>query len=259
MIRWTGTLFLVISVLTVISISIAVAQTRKDCDISQGFIEANHLFNQGKFKEAASLYELAIKKVKNGELYYNLGNAYLKLGKLGKAILNYRNAYLYTPRSEDLKANINYARQLTRDKIEKKERYSVLNTVCFWYRAFSLRELFFGFLIVNGLFWTLALFRIWFRNEFLYWSLLSSFILFIITGSTLGTKIYNTFFVKEGVVTTKELGVRAGNGPNNTVLFYLHDGTECKILNGDGGWLKIELADGKKGWVQKKFVGIVGG
>mgnify|MGYP000179699741 CR=1 FL=1 len=250
--------FVFITVLIVTPSFDATSQDKGDFDFSRTFLEANRLFNQGKYEEAASLYELLTTKIENGDIYYNLGNAYLKSGRLGEAILSYRNAQIYMPRNEDLKANIEYARQLTKDKIEKKTGYSLLNTICFWYDDFNLREVFFSFLIANGIFWTIALLRIWFRNEFFYWSFLVSFIFLIVIGLTLGAKIYNTFYSKEGVITNKEVAVRSGNGLNNTVLFYLHEGAEFKLLSRNGSWIKIELPDGKKGWVQRKFVGIVG-
>ena len=221
-------------------------------------MEANHLFNQGNYEEAAALYERITARVRNGQLFYNLGNAYLKLGKVGGAILNYRNARAYSPRDQDLRANLKFARQLTKDKIEQKTGSSIIRTICFWYDTFNQRELLLALLITNGLFWTLALLRIWFRNEFLSWSFLASFVLLIVVGTTLGANVYHTMLSKQGVVTTNELAVRAGNGPNNTVLFYLHEGAEFRISDRNTGWLRIELADGKKGWVQKKFVGIVG-
>jgi len=247
-----------VSILTLLPSSKAIGKTTEDYDISKAFIEANHLFSQGKYEKAASLYERITARVRNGQLFYNLGNAYLKSGNVGEAILNYRNAQAYSPRDQDLRANLKFARQLTKDKIEQKTGSSIIRTICFWYDTFNQRELLLALLIINGLFWTLALLRIWFRNELLSWSFLASFVLLIVVGATLGANVYHTILSKQGVVTTNELAVRAGNGPNNTVLFYLHEGAEFRISDRNTGWLRIELADGKKGWVQRKFVGIVG-
>jgi len=247
-----------LSILTLLSSSRALSKTADDYTDSKAFIEANHLFSEGNYEEAVSLYEGITARVRNGQLFYNLGNAYLKLGKAGEAILSYRNAHAYSPRDQDLRANLKFARQLTKDKIEQKTGSSIIRTICFWYDSFDQRELLLALLIINGLFWSLALLRVWFRSEVLYWSCLASFVLLIVVGATLGTNVYHTILNKDGVVTTNELAVRAGNGPNNTVLFYLHEGAEFRITDRNTGWLRIELADGKKGWVQKKFVGIVG-
>ncbi|MBW1839460.1 MAG: SH3 domain-containing protein, partial [Deltaproteobacteria bacterium] len=34
-----------------------------------------------------------------------------------------------------------------------------------------------------------------------------------------------------------------------------HDGAEFKIIKQDEGWIKIELKDGKRGWVESKWIG----
>jgi len=251
-------LIIVVSILTLVPRSGVMSQATENYDASKSFIEANHLFSQGNYEEAASLYEKITTSIKNGQLYYNLGNAYLKLGKVGAAILSYRNAQAYSPRDQDLRANLRFARQLTKDKIDPKSGGSIIRTICFWYDAFNQRELLLALLVINGLFWAVALLRIWFRHELLYWSCLASFVLLIIIGATLSAQAYQTKFRKEAVVTTAQLAVRAGNGLNNTVLFYLHEGTEFRITGRNTGWVRIELPDGKIGWVQTKFVGIVG-
>ena len=197
--------------LPLLSNSRAICQTTEDYDISKAFIEANHLFNEGNYQEAASLYEKITARVKNGQLFYNLGNAHLKRGKVGEAILNYRNALAYAPRDRDVRGNLAFARQLAKDKIEQKSGGTIIRTICFWYDAFNQRELLLMLLVINGLFWTLALLRIWFRNEFLYWSFLASFALLIVAGATLSANVYHTRFSREGVVTTTELSVRSGN------------------------------------------------
>ncbi len=47
----------------------------------------------GKFEQAVSLYEQLLESgFINGQIYYNLGNAYYRLGMPGKSILYYRRA-----------------------------------------------------------------------------------------------------------------------------------------------------------------------
>jgi tetratricopeptide (TPR) repeat protein len=49
---------------------------------------ANKLYEQNKFAEARDAYETILRNgYSNGELYYNLGNAYYKSGNIAKAIL----------------------------------------------------------------------------------------------------------------------------------------------------------------------------
>src|SRR5947207_862891 len=80
-------------------------------DVSTAFDQANKLFEEGKFTEAAVAYE---KMLGNGQaspaLYFNLGNALFKAGQVGRAVLNYRLAGQLAPRDPDIRANLKFAR-----------------------------------------------------------------------------------------------------------------------------------------------------
>ena len=220
------------------------------------FMEANKYHKEEKYEKAAMLYENLIRSgMTNGEIYYNLGNSYFKMGMLGKAILNYRLAELYLPRDEDIKANIGYARQLTKDRIEEKQFLPFLKEFCFWYSKLNIKELLIVFLLFNGLFWALATIRIFWKREYQNLILLINLALVLVLGCSLALKLYNCTHKTGGVVLAKEITVRAGNGINNTALFQLHDGAEFKIIEQDGDWFKVELGDSKRGWVQSKYVG----
>ncbi len=55
--------------------------------------EANGLYQKNNFSEAAQIYQKLVDEGYEGTaLYYNLGNAYYRLNKIGYAILNYERA-----------------------------------------------------------------------------------------------------------------------------------------------------------------------
>ena len=75
-------------------------------------------YRQEQYGDAVEIYEGVIKD--NGatmQLYYNLGNAYFRLGNKGKAILNYERALKLDPLDEDTKANLEYMVSLTEDEV----------------------------------------------------------------------------------------------------------------------------------------------
>jgi len=225
-------------------------------DAATLFMEAHTYYNEEKYDQAASLYEeLTQSGIRNGEIYYNLGNSYFKMGMLGKAILSYRLAELHLPRDEDLKANLSYARQLTKDRIEEKQFLPFIKEFCFWYSKLNLKELIIVFLIAHGIFWIVAIIRTFWKKEYQNLILLVNLVLVVILGCSLTLKIYNHSYNIEGIVLTKEITVRSGNGFHNTALFQLHDGAEFKIIKQDGDWMKIELKDGKRGWLESRWVG----
>ena len=83
-------------------------------------VEVNQLYESGVYDLAAQNYQMLIDAgIDDGAVYYNLGNAYFKLGDLGRAILNYKRAERLLPRDQDVDANLQLARAQTRDRLEQ--------------------------------------------------------------------------------------------------------------------------------------------
>jgi hypothetical protein len=224
-------------------------------DASHIFLKANQAYKDGEFNKAAALYEQLLKLgISNGSMFYNLGNACLKTGSIGKALANYRKAELFMPRDEDLLANIQYAQQQTTDKIEGREPYAGLKNFCFWYGKLSVRELAIVFLVFNVLLWGTAILRLFYHGDYLGIVLYVLLFLTVLMGISAATKMYTFYSMHSGVVIAKEITVRSGSSANDTALFQLHEGTEFEWLEKNDGWVKIKLRDGKKGWVQKETV-----
>jgi tetratricopeptide (TPR) repeat protein len=52
------------------------------------FLAANQAYKEGRYEQAAALYEnLLALEIINGNIFYNLGNSYLKAGKIGRRFL----------------------------------------------------------------------------------------------------------------------------------------------------------------------------
>jgi len=227
-------------------------------DTAQLFLEANKAYRGAAFQEAAVLYEKILAAgTANGDIFYNLGNAYLKTNRPGKAILSYLQARVFMPRDEDLTTNLAYARGLIRDKLECREFVVFLNDFCFWYSKLNSVELTALFLIVNFFLWAVLTLKLYVKREFLTIAFSVLLFLAVVSGGSLGMKIYTFHFQYRGVVVAEEIMVRSGNSINDTVLFKLHEGTEFSWLQEKEGWVKLRLCDGKRGWAQKGVVGKV--
>src|SRR5712671_6073714 len=80
-------------------------------DLATAFDQANKLYEEGKFTEAAAAYETMLGGGRaSPALYFNLGNALFKAGQVGRAVLNYRLAEQLAPRDPDIRANLKFAR-----------------------------------------------------------------------------------------------------------------------------------------------------
>jgi tetratricopeptide (TPR) repeat protein len=224
-------------------------------DPSHLFLAANQAYKEGRYDQAAALYEnLLALEIINGSLCYNLGNSYLKAGKIGKALVNYRRAELFMPRNEDLQANIQYALQQTIDKIEGRDPYSYVKSFCFWYSRLTSKELIVIFLIANIGLWGIALVQLFKIQQYLWPALYVFIASAILFGASAAIKLYSFYYKPGGVVIAREITVRSGGSINDTALFGLHEGAEFDWLDESDGWIKIQLRDGKKGWVQKETV-----
>ncbi|MCB0570031.1 MAG: tetratricopeptide repeat protein, partial [Phaeodactylibacter sp.] len=80
--------------------------------------EANQAFLDKNFEEAIGLYESILQDGYYAPgLYYNLGNAYFRVGKLGKAILHYERALKWSPDDEQVLQNLEIARSQLKDDL----------------------------------------------------------------------------------------------------------------------------------------------
>ncbi len=220
-------------------------------DATELLLQASRAYKQGSYVEAVRQYEdIAALGISNGRLYYNLGNAYMREGQPGRALLNYRRAELRMPRSDDLRSNIQYVLAQARDSIECQGYSETLRDICFWYGRMSAAEIFWTALAFNALFWLLLLARSFYRREAL--TIILGIILFlsVISGVSAAVKHYSVAVEPRGVVVVPEALVRSGTSLNDTVLFKLHEAAELVMEVERDQWVLVSLCDGKKGWVQ---------
>ncbi|MGA1871614.1 MAG: tetratricopeptide repeat protein [bacterium] len=223
------------------------------------FLKASHYYKNKEYEKAATLYKDLIftRGIKNGGLYYNLGNCYVRMGEIGYALLYYRIAERYMPRDEDLKYNINYVIDQRKDKIEIKDKGMLLSPLFFWYHYFNLKELGYIFISINCVLGIICIVMLYKKNDFIHWLRLVTLFFVLLFFISFSVKAYSQYYIKKGVVVSPEINVRSGKGSHNSVLFKLHKAAECRILNKEDEWIKIKLSDNKLGWVDKNVMGIV--
>ncbi len=227
--------------------------------------EASAAFNRGKelersdplsageaFAEAVSRYEALVDAgVRNGRLFYNLGNAELQRGRVGAAILNYRRAQELIPGDRRLRENLRFARELCRTQIPPRGSSEFVRTLFFLHYQTSVRTRFTAGLVCYVLFWLTLILRVYAPRAPL--RALAGVLAAAWVG--LGVSVFLDWQVEgrrpAGVVLADELIARKGNGETYDPKFQepLHEGTEFVVLESRGHWLLIELADGKTGWI----------
>jgi tetratricopeptide (TPR) repeat protein len=220
------------------------------------FVRANQAFKEGQYQKAVDGYEQLIQSGhQNGHLYYNLGNAYFRIGDLGEAILNYERARILIPRDADLSFNLRNAQDQMQDAIAQSHDF--IRMTFFWLDSVSLNELFWSFAILNILFWTSLLTRLFFRSEWNYYLPLILVVLWLIVGLSFGLKWYQVETDDRAVILEKEVNILAGPDENDTVLFKLHEGSIVHHERSEDGWYLVSLPDKKRGWIEAEAVELI--
>lgn len=220
------------------------------------FFKANQGYRDGRFQEAIQGYDRLIRSgYRNGHLFYNLGNAYFKTEQLGPAILNYERAYLIMPRDADLNFNLSYARDQMRDAIAQPQGF--FRAAFFWLDSLSMTELFWGFAVLNILFWAILFIRLFLRMEWTYYLFFILLIFWLIGGTSFALKCYQNSTDDRAVILKQEVSILAGPDVRDTVLFKLHEGTIVHHERSEDGWSLVHLPDKKRGWVKSEAVGLI--
>ena len=217
------------------------------------FFEANRAYKEGRYQQAVDGYQqLADKGFANGDLYYNLGNACLRAGQLGPAILNYKRAQVLIPRDADLNYNLRFALDQTKDAVSRSQNY--LNQAFFWLDSLTLRELLWTFGLLNAVFWSVLVLRLFSRPEWTYYVFIVLLIFWLMAGASLGLKWYQLKSDQRAVILAPAVDVLAGPEANDTVLFKLHEGTTVRQERTDDGWSLIQISPNKRGWINSGAV-----
>lgn len=218
--------------------------------VEEKIFKANQAYKEDRFTDAVALYrELTTEENENGELYYNLGNAYLRSNQLGRAILSYQRARLLMPRDADLKFNLRYALDQTRDEVPGNR--DLFTQAFFWLDAFNLKELYWGAAAFNLVFWGLLFIRLFTKAEWTYYTFLVILFLTLLASGSFGIKWYELKTDRRAVILAEEVNVLAGPDVKDTILFKLHAGAQVNYERDDDGWALIGLSDSKRGWIEK--------
>jgi tetratricopeptide (TPR) repeat protein len=246
-------------VFTLLILLIPLFETQADLLSAKTLFEkGSQSYEEGKFDEAIQQYEEVLNLgIKNYQVFYNLGNAYFRQNQLGKAVLNYKRALSLKPRDEDVKANLEFAKLFTLDKIEEQKINPLSNTLHWFLNLWNIDD----FAMFASLFYTLSmalgiLMLLRGSKRYLKIGFLTFLILMLIFASSLFAKIYFES-LDYGVVVVPEVEVKSGPGDDFILQFTGHEGLEFRVEGDAEGWYRISLPNGIKGWIPQEAVEII--
>lgn len=226
---------------------------------------ARHAFEQGQFKDSARILEEIVAATsangaENGHVYYNLGNAYFRDGERGQAVAAYLGARRLLPRDPDVRANLKHALNQLPDKLYATIQPRLIDSLMFWRAIATPKELAWGaafFCFLAGISTGIGLIdsakiptrlRTLLRRSALGAG--ASALLLAFAGITASWRTERW----GAVVSKAPVGVMTQAAAGAKPVFELREGAPFRVASEAPGWYKIELSDGKTGWIASKDV-----
>ncbi len=231
-------------------------------EVEDLFKQGNDHYIKGEYEEAIQSYESIVNKgYINEQLFFNLGNAYFRVGKLGKAILYYEKAKKISPSDEDINHNLSFANSRIVDNIETLPKFFIFE---WWENLLALFSIsgwtfaaYFSYLLILfsiGVYFFARSFKI--QKLSLYGGLISA-LFFVMVVILLIVNLSRELNVKYAVIIDQAVVVKFSPDIKSGDAFVVHEGLKVKAEDSVNDWVKIKLIDGKVGWLKKESLEII--
>lgn len=220
---------------------------------SARFADANELYRQKNYTTAAAKYQQLIDEGYHiKELYYNAGNAYYRSSHIGAAVYNYEKALQLSPRDEGALHNLEVINQQIPNNPDALPLLFFQQWWQVWAQLFSAN----GWAVAAVICcWLLIAVIIGYRfYPGKYGKLLKAGIytftpLFIITLSMAGFSYAAHLDTNNGIVMNAAVKVKAAPDAGSKDVFELQEGMKVEVLDHTQDFCKVQLVDGKSGWI----------
>ncbi len=209
--------------------------------------QAESLYREGKYAQALSTYEQALKNAPNDPyLYYNIGNCYFKMGSKGLATAYYYRAFKLSPQHSDIRHNLSLALASGGDSLVPTGMPPALHRALFVVPLAELK----GIVCLAG--WmTGLLLGIWLLTR-------KGGKLTLTLGIVLAV-MAGWFYVRYtweneplAVVASPVVELRSGPGKNFPASAAVQQGHLVRLLDTKDNWQEVIIrSEGLKGWMEK--------
>jgi tetratricopeptide (TPR) repeat protein len=233
------------------------APTAPTADPQALFRDGNARYFAGDWKGAIATYgELVTRQIEDPAVYHNLGNAYFRSGAYGSAIAYYLRALRLEP-GADVKAALDTNLDAARRTLQARYRTSGDAGLAygdpsgFWHQVTHVIG---GdaLAILFGTLWCLLFAALITRRlRPARWSSVTAIplaIALVLAGILLWGRITTDAAYRIAVVVKPDATLRDGRHESAQGK-ELPEGLEVRILDGDTEWTQVELANGRRGWV----------
>jgi len=226
------------------------------------FQRGNEFYHAKNYNKAIEVYESIVEQGYEGtELFYNLGNSYYRIGKLGFAILYYEKAAKLSPSDEDVQHNLALVNIQTADKIETLPKFFIFQ----WWESLLALFPISGWSITAYIFYIILLIsvvvyfftRVPAIQRFSVYSAASAVLLLAVSIIILTVNLNRENNIKRGIIVEQTATVKLSPDSKSNDAFVIHEGLKVSVEDRVSNWVKIRLEDGKIGWLMQDNLRII--
>ncbi|MCX5771771.1 MAG: tetratricopeptide repeat protein [Candidatus Hydrogenedentes bacterium] len=222
---------------------------------NEEFARAAKAYDAGDYATAIGTYEQMVgESVAHEALFYNLGNAYYRSGRLGAAIANYERALELDPGFDNARENLEKAVRETRQHLARPLPSDWEQSLLFWHYLVSretttrLALLFWlGFWVVLGL-------RQFRPVRYTRPAAAVLAVLALAFGGSAWAKAHGPALA----VADADAAVTYGTSESDAVRFELYPGDRVTVDQRRNGWARVKTASGEHGWTRELNLVFVG-
>lgn len=214
-------------------------------------------YAQGRYAAAAETWETLVGDGRySAPVYFNLGNAYMKMERPGLALLNYRRAQLLAPRNDEIRHNIQY--------VHSELAYQPAEDVTTWWHWLvrrvtdntTINELVILTVIIYWITAGLAVWRLYTPRR-LATALLVAAVVALVAGCGLCVVEYNSGWGSAEAVVVEQSPLLSGPGPAFDALASIPEGAQVRVLGTRGQYREVRTDAGGRGWVAKDIARLI--
>ena len=222
------------------------------------FKESNKLYLANHFENAVDGYlSIVDQNISNQILYYNIGNAYYRLDKLGYARLYYEKAKNSAVSDnsllDDISYNISFLETQLIDEINPLPQFFLMKFMNKIILALSNNS--WAFVLIIVMYVNLVLFLIFlFSSSSYVKSLAVKSLLFLFQFLLVVCFLFYMSSYQQqdvfAVLVSQNTYVKTAPSFNATNQFIIHEGLKFEIIDVVDDWSRVLLSDGKDGWIE---------
>lgn len=215
---------------------------------------ANSFYTEAQYERALEGYlQIEQSGAESAFLYYNIGNTYYKMQQHAFAILYYEKALRLDPHNADVLYNLSVVREQCIDRIEPIPQFFVTQWIQKTYRMlspdiWSLLSLVFLPLSLTFVMLFVYAGPVELRKASFVLAVFI-FLLFVTSWGFARQSKKEAVRADMAIVMSAVSSVKSAPGMQGKDLLVLHEGTKVRVLEEAGEWARIELEDGRQGWL----------